>query len=422
MPTILPSNEKADFISIVKAAPYPGGPSEADRLQSVLNYYEDVHTAIYRQLELFASNNSYLISAITVFNDNQLQLVGIFVNKSQSSPPITDPVLIINSDYTTVDLTPNVSSPPAEKTLGILGSSHIGAVVLDSNTVLDQLYIGPGSTVDVYDGSAGISSPPLSPPVAARVGTIWLPKMKSKPSALNSVVYGSMIGQVVKDEGSYYGGIAENPTETCADAVTAMAATEITKDAVLVSWTPPAQYLFINTFFRKTNSQVWILATTEDGDFVDDSGFIFRHLEAQTFYDFKATVICSNGGQVSTQITTETICCGGGTNLTIYDVCPITMIISSTPDSPPAGQVLCNGISIDLNYPPGATITIPYLASVNARILNPFVVGHSGGGTADSYQNFPYDSMTGTWDATSTSLGTFVVSNLVTVSVGLPRA
>lgn len=413
MPTPVPPLVQQAYLNIVAAAPYPGGPYEVDRITSsnLLAFYEDVASVLYRQIELFEANNAYLVQAISVFDPTLLQSVGIWFNVTVgSSPPLADPVLIINSTCDLVVLNPNVSSPPAEKTLAIWGPSNISLIKLVNGTILDQLWLGPGSTVDSLNASTGT----LSPPTYTAVNTIWIRFARSTPSALNSVVYESVIHEVVQDEGSYYGGVQENPNVTCPDAVTNMQVTEVTNRGLLVSWTPPASYLFINTFYKKTNSQVWILAIDVDGDFVDPTGFVFRHLEDDTWYDFRAAVVCTNGGLAYTQITTQTSPSGLGAQLNLYKVCPITMIISNSPDSPPTGQALCNGVAIDLHYPVGSTITIPYLATVNSKVLNPFVINNV------PYQNFPYDPSTGTWDASTTPVMSFTNGDVITVNVSLP--
>lgn len=415
----LPPAEKQAFLDIVSVAPYPGGPSEVERLQDILNTYDDVRTAIYRQLDQFASNNAYLINAISVFDDTELLAVGIWVNKTQSSPLITDPLLIINSTLGEVVLTNNnlptspPTSPAVPKTLGILGPSYIDSIVLSPGVILSELYIGPGSTVDELDAALYESSPPAY----SSVDTIWLPFIRSTPSSLKAVTYTSQVHQVMLDEGSYYGGIkGNNPDTPCADAVTNMLATEVTRNGVLISWTPPAQYLFITPFFRKTNSQVWILATEEDGEFVGDTGFVFRNLEIDTYYDFRASVTCSNGGIANTDITTKTVCCGAGTSLQLYRTCPILITITSTPASPSIPIVLCNGTEIAPigSYPPGPTLTISELAGKDVVSLVPFVV--------DSL-NVPgvsFDSDTATWDVSGTTLGVFVEDNEIEVNVVIP--
>lgn len=407
MPTPLQPGEKPAFIKLVQAAPPPGGPAEAQRLESILNNYEDIFTCITRQLESFASNNAYLTQALACFDDTQLQLVGIWNNKTISSPPLSDPVLVVNSTFTDdlILISPQ-PSPPVNQVLCILGNSAIYGVSLEENANLSELYIGPGVTVNQVDASQP----------GALINIIWLPFLRSTASSLNSAVFGSHINDFLIDKGSYFGGFTnDNPEAVCDSVVTSMQATEITKNSILVSWTPPRDpYLFINTFYRKTNSDVWIAATEDDGDFVNDTGFIFRFLESDTWYDFRAAVTCNNGGISNTDITTQTVCCGAGTQLLLYKTCPITILISETPDSPPLGQTLCNGVSIDLHYPPGPTITIPYLATVNCAVLLPFVLDNV------PYQLMPFNKTTGTWDANGTPIGSFIDGNVITVNVSLP--
>src|SRR6185312_309293 len=335
MPVLIPDNEKQAFISLVQAAPGPlGGPFEASRLQEVLVYYTDVYTAIMRELDLFASNNAYLTEAMACFDDTQLLAVGIWNGKTVSSLPLSDPILIVNSTFTdNLILISKQPSPPIYQTLAILGNSNIFGVSLEANAKLSELYIGPGVVVTSAD-----SSQPN-----AIVEIIWLPNLKNIPSTLLSAVYGSQIQQVIVDPGSYFGGYTlVNPLATCQSTISNIAATEATNNSLFISWTPPSEpYIFINTYYRKSNSQPWIVATDADGEFVNESGFVFRYLEKDTYYDFKVSVTCKNGAINDTVVSAKTVCCGAGSSIQLYRDCSITMLISETADSPPLGQVLC---------------------------------------------------------------------------------
>lgn len=411
MPTALPSGEKAAFIAIVNVAPYPGGANEAARLQTILNTYEDIPTAITRQLPLFESNNSYLINAITVFNDNMMQTAGIWVNKDPTIGPLTNPVLIINSTINLVNIV--ALSPPIYNSLCILGPSLVKDIVLAAGVELNELYIGPGATVDVADSSNAVVSPPNSPPTI--IGKIYLPFEKSTPSNLNAIKYLSVVNQVIVDPGSYYGGVqASDPDLACAETVSGISAQEITKNSVFVSWTPPTTYLFINTSYKKSNSKVWVEATEDIGDFSGDSGFVFRDLESDTFYDVRIAVQCLNGGWSFQTISFQTVCCGAGTMMSLYKQCQITMLISASIPSPPPAQTLCNGVSIPLYYPPGTTITIPYLATVNCAVVSDMVIDNS------TFQLMPFNKGLGQWDASGTSIHGFNDLSVVTVGMSLP--
>lgn len=402
------NSQVQQFIALTNAAPYPpGGAPEAARLATIFKTVHDIPTVICRQIDLFESNNAYLVQALSIFDDADLLSVGIWFNKTQTSPPVTDPFMVVNSTITEIILNP--VSPAVYKALAILGTSVIGSIVLSPGTELSEFRIGPGATVDVMDASLITTSPAQN----AMVDRVWMTYGRSTPSRLNSIVYGSNINGVYIEGKSYYGGVKENPDNTCSEYVTNITATEVTHNAVFVSWTPPGNFLFVNTFYRKTNSQTWILATEVEGEFVDDSGFIFRSLEADTYYDFRVSVTCLNGGMASVDVTTQTVCCGAGTRLALYKVCPITILINTIP-SPPGGQYLCNGVQIDLHYPQGATITIPYLATVNCAFIEPFV--HNG----TTYQNVVFNPATGTWDVSGTAIGTLVNGDVVSVSVSVP--
>ena len=398
MPTLIPIGEKDAFIAIVAVR----NPNEAIRLQSVLNYYEDVPTTIGRQQEDFANNNGYLTAVMSTLDNVNLQAAGVYYSQTLNTPPSPPPAMWINSSTNYGITIP--SSPPG---FAVLGNSSIDKITLSPYVIIPGLYIGPGSTVDILDGTA----------TGSHVNYLYLPFARSTPSSLNSARVGTRIGAVEVAEGSYFGGYTANDPEAICVPVTDMQATEITKNGVLVTWTPPVSasppILFIETFYRKTGSKVWLPASEEIGDYQGMSGFAFHQLEPDTWYDIQAVVQCGNGGYSSNQITIQTTCCGAGSRMSLYKNCPITMLIGTAP-SPPPVQTLCNGVSIDLWYPPGPTITIPYLATVNCAILQPFVIDNY------NYQLMPFNPATGTWDASTTPVRSFIEGNVVTVNVSIP--
>lgn len=421
MPTPLLPGEKQAFIALASIAPFPGGAGEADRLQSVLNYYSDVYTAFMRQLDLFATNTQYLKQAISCFTDANLQAVGIFNNKQVTSPTMVNPVLLINSNYSFVDISENSppSSPPFQPALTLLGNSYIGRLTVHAYTGISELYIGPGSTVDVADASQILGSPPIS----ARINKIYLPYMRSNPSKLNAVTYESQIGQVIIEDGSYYGGIQSyDPKAICNEPVANVVVTETTKNGFLVSWTLPAigsppssnSYLFINIFFRKSSSHPWIQVNQGieyDGDYVGDTGFIFRCLDSDTFYDIKIQTVCQNGGRANVITTFQTVCCGAGTVMNQYLDDTIRVLIKTSPN-PATTQTLRNGTVLPKEYPVGATITIPYLAG---KYVFPDILIDNV-----NYQDFPFNDATGVFDATTTPLGAFIDGNVVSIGSSIP--
>lgn len=392
MPTPIPSGEKTAFIAIVNAV----DPQEALRLATVLVNYEDVPTAIGRQQDEYAANNQYLTECLNTLNQGALIAAGTIFNQTTSAPT-TNPALWVNSQTTG-----GINITTTDPGFGILGNSNINKITLSASVILKNLYIGPGSTVDALDGSA----------TGAITNTIYLPYLKSTPSALNIVRFGSTVGSVQVDKGSYYGGIESyDPNLPCALPVTGISATEVTQNGVLISWTPPGSgYIFITTFYRLTNSKPWILADEMAGEFVGNTGFIFRNLEADTYYDFQVSVMCNNGGINSQTITTQTTCCGGG-DLTIYKQCGITVLIVATPD-PSDVLYLCNGTPIPRQYPAGTTLTIPYLAGKNQLI--PFIVDNA------NLNDVPFNPVLGEFNAAASTLTKFVIGNVVQMNFSLP--
>lgn len=296
MPTPIPIGEKDAFIAIVQAAPYPGGQQEAYRLQSVLVNYEDIPVAIGRELPLFASNNGYLTAAMAVFTDSALQAVGIYNAKTGTT--LADAVMIINSTYTgTVTLSAKTVIPG----LTILGTSTVNRVTLATNINLSNLYIGPGSILNIVDSSVA----------GAFINNIWLPYLKSTPSILKTAVNGSQIGNIEIDEGSYYGGQSYVPESgSCSMPVTDLVVGIITHNTLSLTWTNPEEYLFINVYYRKKGSNVWLQATDVTGNFDGATGYTFNTLESETDYEFQVIVTCVNGILSNpTEVSGNTTCC-----------------------------------------------------------------------------------------------------------------
>ena len=307
MPTPLSPTEKSNFIAIVNAAPYPGGPAEAARLVDILNDYEDVVVAIGRQIDLFAGNNPYLLAVLGVLDDSKLQGVYIFVNKTVISTPLVNPVAIINSSYQD-----GVNLTTRGEVLGltILGPSRINKITISSNVNLDNLYIGPGAAVDLFDSTASGSF----------VNNIWLPYIKSNPSTLNNTVFGSATGNISVDPGSYYGGPTGADSQlACATPVTAIGVQNITNVSIQIIWTPPVTaYLFINVFYRQKGSNVWLPVTDDTGYYDGQTGYTFTELKPITYYEIKVVVTCPNGGlsapaniSVKTLSDAQSDCCDG---------------------------------------------------------------------------------------------------------------
>jgi hypothetical protein len=291
----------------VQVAPYPGGPVEASRLQDILNNYEDIYTAINRQLELFAVNNGYLVQALSVFTPSALLNQGIYFNQNLTSPPVVNPIMIVNSNYAQdwILLTKQLGSPPTPITgLVLLGTTQIGRIVVEGNVGLWNLYIGPGVVVDVLDSSAA----------GAYVYNLWMPYLKDTPSTLNKIAYGSSVLNFHIDDGSYFGGVSnDDPNSPCVNPVGNLTATQITDSSILLSWTKPVNpYLFINLFYRLSNTATWITVQGQ-GQYTDDTNFVIRDLEHMTYYDFMVQVVCTNGGvNTQTLLNVPTVCCGGG--------------------------------------------------------------------------------------------------------------
>lgn len=296
----IPPDEKAAFIAIVQAAPAPRGYIEAIRLQTILTDYESIIVAIQRQKNLFASNNAYLTECMNVFSDDtELLNAGIWYNKNLTSPPITDPKVIINSNIND-DVFLTTISPPTIFDLTILGPTYIKRIYLEAFVNLFNLYAGDGVLIDQIDGSN----------TGCLINRIMLTNIANNPARLNYAVAGTAINGFFPDA-KYFGGYSnDNPEATCTATVTEYKYDIITHNTISLTWTPPndqsppAQYLFINTYYRPKGSDTWQLADETVGLRNGDDGFTFNQLKTDTTYEFRTDVKCNNGGISSTAILT----------------------------------------------------------------------------------------------------------------------
>lgn len=394
MPTQIPGGEKAAFIAIVNVR----NPTEAVRLATILVNYEDVPTAIGRQLEDYSENPQYLNECLAVLDNNNLQAAKVYFNYNQVGNT-NDPLLWVNSSGP-VTVTQNNAG------IGLLGASSISLLTVNTNITLSNLYVGPGSTVNLLDATA----------TGSFVANIYVRNIRNNPGTLSGIKFGSTAGTPVVDEGAYYGGIVSiDPATPCANPVTGMAASRPTNNSVLISWVPPVGgYLSIDIFYKKLDSKTWLGVTDDDGDYVtDNTGFIFRHLPADTWFDFKVVVECTAGGFANTTITTQTVCCSPGTQLTVYKACKIDVYIKDAPD-PTQTQTLCNGVVLAKEYPSGSTLTIPYLVGGGKNILAPFLVDNTNA------NDVTFNPLTATWDASTSTIVSFSQPMHIEINVNIP--
>lgn len=400
MPTPIDAGEKAAFIAIVSIV----NPIEADRLATILVNYDDVVEAIRRQLDIFAANPAYLKEAISVFTPHNTDLLaaGIYNNGFDASQ-IVDPKVLIS-----YAANGGILSTITDGWILLLSDSTVTTTTVSTNKNLLYFYIGPSCTVDLLDSSAD----------GAFTNNLYLPFLKNRPAILKGLLYGSFIGNIKIEEGSVYGGITSyNPGNSCALPITSLAVGINTHNSIELTWIPPVSggYLYINAYYKRTDSGTWIKGNDQVGDYVLDTGFMFTDLEPDTAYSFRVTTVCNNGGTASIYISAQTPCCGSGNSDS--DTCPIAVTIATIPN-PALTDTLCNGDVIYTEYAPAATLTIlktngaPLLAGAKAPVEI----------TIDNvpYQKFPFNTAPGQFDATTTPLLTFINGNIITFEAVLP--
>lgn len=289
MPTAIPQPEIDAFIDIVKFK----SAYEAERLPSILVNYEDIPTAIYRQLDEFSTNAPYLAACMDVFTDADLQAAGIYNEKSAITP--ASPVLIIASTDVDIQVATDTNS------LYILGASQVNEITFVAGKALNTLYVGAGAEVGLIDVTAASSF----------IYRLYADFKKNVGAIVKRVLINSNILFTYIAPGAIYGGVGYDNTAACANPISTLAFTNITGDSIQLGWVAPASpYISIDISFKRSDSAIWAPATTLNGDFVGNTGFIFRKLDGDTNYDFSITVTCPNGG-ISVAVTgsEKTECC-----------------------------------------------------------------------------------------------------------------
>ena len=294
MPTPIPGGEKAAFIAIVKIS----FPNEALIVNNIMNNYEDIPIVINRMVDYYTSYPQFLNIAMSCFDNAALLAAGIYFNQTIVLG-ITNPALIINSNITgsaVINLPNNY--------LNILSNSSIDDIVLDG-TNTGNIWIGSGSVVNILDASDGASS----------INAIFIKNLRNNPSTLKTLFTNSNVGPIMVDDGAYYyGDGSTDTTVACANPVTDLAATNVTYNAALITWSNPAStdWLFVKLYYKEQTSESWLEVNESVGQFVGDTGFSFNKLKAATYYNFKVITTCINGG-LSIEVTVDTLTSNEGT-------------------------------------------------------------------------------------------------------------
>jgi hypothetical protein len=289
MPTEIPIQEKFDFINVVKVM----NPVEASLLPELLNNYEDIPNILIRQLDLYSSFPQYLDTCMAVFaaSDSELIAVGIYVNKTEVESVVNPTVFVNSTTSGGVAITANSTG------LYLYGSSEIDSIIVSQLKSLLKLYIGGGAKVSMLDATGN----------GALVNLINVKYQHNRVGELSMIKQGSNIAQLVVDRGAYFGGYGtEAPTNTCAYPVTDFVVENLQNNSLTLKWTLPSTWLYVNIYYRVTESGTWIAVDSTKGDYINDIGFVFKGLVANTSYDFRVIITCPNGGLSTPLETTQT--------------------------------------------------------------------------------------------------------------------
>lgn len=285
MPTPIPQVYIDNFVAIATAVDKIAGL----RVSQTLVNYEDITTAIGRYLSYIEQNETLMTEFINCFPDQRyLNAVGIFVNQAYASMQTASyagPNLYVACTFS-AGLT--VASGAISVWLAN-GTTITGGLLVPANISLPYLYLSSGSSLDFMDSSQS----------GAVVGIITLNNAKTNPAIIRAIATGSTYNVLNATNGAVFGGqSANNPTSACAQPATGLQLNgPITHNTVPLSWTNPASGIIgVNIYYKKTLSPTWIQAQDSDGDYVGNSGFVFRSLSPDTSYDFQVTTTCKNGG------------------------------------------------------------------------------------------------------------------------------
>lgn len=306
MPTPIPQQYIDNFLAIVKAVSY----SKWQQILPNLVNYEDIADALGVLLSEIDGNPPLLTELMDSFPvQAPLNAVGIYVGLNLTSPPT-----VLNITYSGTNFLINcnlaagvsvgfIPSPPPSPVITsvigvvLLNSTIIaGGVTVNSGFTLFYLYLGSGTSLDYLDSTQ----------TGSFTNQININNYNSNPATLGAILINSNYANLIISDGAIFGGVTTYPLDnTCNGMITGLLVANPPSPAsshntIGLIWTPPTgNYIGISVWYKLTQSPEWILANTDNGDFIWASvivGFTFRNLLPDTSYDFGVIVTCNDGG------------------------------------------------------------------------------------------------------------------------------
>jgi hypothetical protein len=263
-----------------------------------LNAYADIIPVFLTHVTKLQCFPDYTYSLFDCFDGTALLAEGIYYNSTETT--LTDPALIVKT--TATDITITISSGSIINDFVIFGASTVDSVIIDGGGTLNCLSVTAGAVLKL-----------LSTMDDSRIRLVRVTGCRTFISKLDAADSSSIIDSFYVFGGGTFGGYRCISLGTpCTDEVISLDTDKITSNSITLTWDNAASTINTIVYYRINNGFTWYIAgANPNGDGVSGSytgdavGFIFRGLQADTYYDFRVVNVCSNGNTSPGTIKTE---------------------------------------------------------------------------------------------------------------------
>lgn len=290
----------------------------ADIIDGFLTGYNKVFDAFVSLHEYFDCYPNFIYDFMDCWDGPSILGEGIYYN--EASGTLTDAKLIVRGTASEVEIDTNNGLFPE---FVVAGDAVVDNILVKGNGYVGVLSVQAGAQVKV------ISTDTVTD-VNSYIDVLRIVGCNGIGSTVNAAEAGSKIMNLDVSELSYFGGYnCLDPTDVCADDVSALIFSNVGENSLTLKWTDAASSIRTAVYFRTSNAPIWLKpndtqASSVTGNYIDNGpGYVFRGLEPSTYYDFKVYNVCPNGvfsaGVVATKSTGGSVSCGGGGGSIIID-------------------------------------------------------------------------------------------------------
>lgn len=278
-------------------------------IDAILTGYDKVYAMFVTLLKQYECYPQLMTDMMTAFDNASLIAQGIYVGGVHGT--ITDGKIFVNATVTTA----TYAVPPGDL---------LAELIVAGSSVINSLYVIAGGTVGMLSVTDGARVKVIGTGEGAIIDILRVTGCNGLASTVETIDSTGTINQIKVDGDGFVGAIScLDPTLSCGDEVSDLTFNKVTAESLLLNWTAAASSVRTVVYYRLNNTPVWLHAGVDNGDGVKGNyatdgttGYSFRGLKIDTYYDFKVVNICSNGiasaGTTATQKTTGLASSSGG--------------------------------------------------------------------------------------------------------------